>query len=77
MCLLMFISTVDVIGTLKVIQALPGMPKPVTETELTIFFKANSTYRSPPLTKKDILSFNPPGSSMTMTLARYTQARQK
>ncbi len=30
----MFISTVDVRGTLKVIQALPGMPKPVTETEV-------------------------------------------
>src|ERR687898_842510 len=30
----MFISTVNVIGTLKVIQALPGMPKPVTETEV-------------------------------------------
>jgi nitroimidazol reductase NimA-like FMN-containing flavoprotein (pyridoxamine 5'-phosphate oxidase superfamily) len=28
---LMFISTVDVTGTLKVIQALPSMPKPVTE----------------------------------------------
>jgi general stress protein 26 len=36
MCLLvsMFISTVGVTGTLKVIQALPGMPKPVTETEV-------------------------------------------
>lgn len=30
----MFISTVNVTGTLKVIQALPGMPKPVTETEV-------------------------------------------
>ena len=30
----MFISTVGVTGTLKVIQALPGMPKPVTETEV-------------------------------------------
>jgi general stress protein 26 len=30
----MFISAVDVRGTLKVIQALPGMPKPVTETEV-------------------------------------------
>src|SRR5215207_5838547 len=36
MCLLvsMFISTVGVTGTLKVIQALPGMPKPVTEAEV-------------------------------------------
>ena len=36
MCLLvsMFISTVGVTCTLKVIQALPGMPKPVTETEV-------------------------------------------
>ena len=30
----MFISTVNVTGTLKVIQALPGMPKPVTEIEV-------------------------------------------
>ncbi len=30
----MFISTVDVRGTLKVIQALPGMPKPITEREI-------------------------------------------
>jgi nitroimidazol reductase NimA-like FMN-containing flavoprotein (pyridoxamine 5'-phosphate oxidase superfamily) len=39
MCLLVsiFISTVGVTGTLKVIQALPGMPKPVTETEVNNF----------------------------------------
>jgi general stress protein 26 len=36
MCALlsMFISTVSLTGTLKVIQALPGMPKPGTETEV-------------------------------------------
>jgi general stress protein 26 len=36
----MLISTVDVTGTLKVIQALPGMPKPVTETEVNNFLKS-------------------------------------
>jgi general stress protein 26 len=36
----MFISTVDVTGTLKVIQALPGMPKPVTETEVINFLES-------------------------------------
>ena len=30
----MFISIVNVTDTLKLIQALPGMPKPVTETEV-------------------------------------------
>ena len=30
----MFILTFEVSGTLKVIQALPKMPKPVTETEI-------------------------------------------
>jgi peroxiredoxin len=33
------ISTVDVTGTLKVIQALPSMPKPVTETEVNTFLQ--------------------------------------
>ena len=37
MPLLMFISRVDDKVTLKVIQALPGMPKPVTETEVNNF----------------------------------------
>jgi general stress protein 26 len=36
----MFISTSDVTGTLKVIQALPGMPKPVTETEVNTFLQS-------------------------------------
>jgi general stress protein 26 len=40
MCLLMFISTVDVTCTLKVIQALPRMPKPVTETEVNNFLQS-------------------------------------
>jgi general stress protein 26 len=42
MCLLVsiFISTVGVTGTLKVIQALPGMPKPVTETEVNNFLQS-------------------------------------
>ena len=52
----MFISKVDILKrTLKVIQAIPSMPKPVTETEVNNFLKANSTYRLPLLTKKDIL----------------------
>jgi general stress protein 26 len=34
------ISTVDVIGTLKVIQALPSMPKPVTETEVNTLLQS-------------------------------------
>ena len=37
MPLLMFISRVDDKVTVKVIQALPGMPKPVTETEVNNF----------------------------------------
>jgi general stress protein 26 len=37
MPLLMFISRVDDKVTVKVIQALPGMPKPVTETEINNF----------------------------------------
>jgi general stress protein 26 len=36
----MLISTVDITGTLKVIQALPGMPKPVTETEVNNFLQS-------------------------------------
>jgi general stress protein 26 len=36
----MLISTVDVTGTLKVIQALPGMPKHVTETEVNNFLQS-------------------------------------
>src|SRR6266511_1185285 len=42
MCILVsvFISTVDVTGTLKVIQALPGMPKPVTEIEINNFLQS-------------------------------------
>jgi general stress protein 26 len=36
----MFISKVDVSGTLKVIQALPDMPKPVTETEVNNFLQS-------------------------------------
>jgi general stress protein 26 len=41
-CLLapIFISTVGVTGALKVIQALPGMPKPVTETEVNNFLQS-------------------------------------
>jgi general stress protein 26 len=41
-CLLVpiFISTVGVTGALKVIQALPGMPKPVTETEVNNFLQS-------------------------------------
>jgi general stress protein 26 len=35
-----FISTVGVTGSLKVIQALPGMPKPVTETEVKNFLQS-------------------------------------
>ena len=37
MPLLMFISRVDDKVTVKVIQAIPGMPKPVTETEINNF----------------------------------------
>jgi general stress protein 26 len=37
MPLLMFISRVDDKVTVKVIQALPGMPKPVTESEVNNF----------------------------------------
>jgi general stress protein 26 len=37
MPLLMFISRVDDKVTVKVIQAIPGMPKPVTETEVNNF----------------------------------------
>jgi nitroimidazol reductase NimA-like FMN-containing flavoprotein (pyridoxamine 5'-phosphate oxidase superfamily) len=42
MCLLVsiFISRVGVTGTLKVIQALPDMPKPVTETEVNNFLQS-------------------------------------
>jgi general stress protein 26 len=42
MCLLVsvFISTVSITGTLKVLQALPGMPKPVTETEVNNFLQS-------------------------------------
>jgi general stress protein 26 len=36
----MLISTIDVTGTLKVIQALPGMPKSVTETEVNNFLQS-------------------------------------
>jgi uncharacterized pyridoxamine 5'-phosphate oxidase family protein len=36
----MLISTVDITDTLKVIQALPGMPKPVTETEVKNFLQS-------------------------------------
>ncbi len=36
----MFISTVDVNDTLKVIQALPDMPKPVTEIEVNNFLQS-------------------------------------
>ena len=32
-------TTVSVTGTLKVIQALPGMPRPVTETEVNNFLQ--------------------------------------
>jgi general stress protein 26 len=42
-CLLlvsMFISTVGITCTLKVIQALPGMPKSVTETEVKNFLES-------------------------------------
>ena len=35
----MFISKVDVWCTLKLIQAIPSMPKPVTETEVNIFLE--------------------------------------
>ena len=34
-----FISIVDVTATLKLIQALPGMPRPVTETEVNNFLQ--------------------------------------
>jgi general stress protein 26 len=37
MSVLMFISRVDDKVTVKVIQAIPGMPKPVTETEVNNF----------------------------------------
>ena len=36
----MLISTVAITVTLKVIQALPGMPKPVTETEVNTFLQS-------------------------------------
>ena len=36
----MFISAVDVRGTLKVIQAIPSMPKPVAETEVINFLQS-------------------------------------
>ncbi|MDQ6865582.1 MAG: pyridoxamine 5'-phosphate oxidase family protein [Thermoproteota archaeon] len=36
----MFISKVDVWRTLKVIQAIPSMPKPVTETEVINFLES-------------------------------------
>jgi general stress protein 26 len=36
----MFISKVDVWRTLKLIQAIPSMPKPVTETEVNIFLES-------------------------------------
>jgi general stress protein 26 len=35
----MFISTIDLTDTLKVIQAIPGMPKPVTESEVNNFLQ--------------------------------------
>jgi general stress protein 26 len=36
----MFISTIYVVCTLKVMQAIPGMPKPVTETEVNNFLQS-------------------------------------
>lgn len=35
----MFISTIDLTDTLKVIQAIPGMPKSVTESEVSNFLQ--------------------------------------
>lgn len=35
----MFISTIDLTATLKVIQAIPGMPKSVTESEVSNFLQ--------------------------------------
>jgi len=35
----MFISKVDGIGTMKVIQAIPSMPNPVTESEINKFLE--------------------------------------
>jgi general stress protein 26 len=35
----MFISTIDLTDTLKVIQAIPGMPKSVTESEVSNFLR--------------------------------------
>ncbi len=35
----MFISAIGVTSTLKVVQALPGMPKPVTESEVLNFLQ--------------------------------------
>ncbi len=36
----MFISKLDILRTLKVVQAIPSMPKPVTETEVNNFLES-------------------------------------
>jgi hypothetical protein len=49
-----FNPNVDVSRTLKIIQAIPNMPKPVTETEVNDFLESKLNIQIAPLMKKDI-----------------------
>jgi|SRR5437870_4968071 len=73
----MFISKVDGIGTMKVIQAIPSMPNPVTESEINKFLENKLNIQIATIDEEGYPMIHPLGSFMTNSPAGYTRPLQK